>query len=142
MTTDRISSSSENVFCNISACQLIIIGQMKNNVSYNTTNFSECDGCSPTTYPNFPEQFFDRWNIEDFLIWSSAGHDCQGNPYTGDLPACQIVCLIDPTCVGFSRRKNVVDNDPNGKCWLKNDIQQSRSHNDGTWHTLAFNGTF
>ena len=135
------SMGNTNTFCNITACRLIIVGQIQNNSLYNTTDFSECNGCSSAAYPNFPEQFFHRWNIENFVIMSSYGQDCRGTPHTGNLTTCQLFCLSDPTCVGFSRKKNVADNDSNSQCYLKHNIQQNQSPNNAIWHTFAFNET-
>lgn len=75
----------------------------------------------------------------DFLIPSSAGHDCYATPRTITLQDCKRLCLINPTCVGFSRRKNVDDGDVSGECWFKNNVMVDQLWNHTDWHTFIFN---
>ncbi len=132
---------TQNNSCNITACRSLIDYYILHNCTYNTTYIDRCIGCSYASSPNFPSDWFNRWNIQNFVIYSSAGQDCQGNPKTGNLRACQIFCLQDETCVGFSREKSVLDNDSTGQCYLKNNIQLNQTPNDSTWHTIVFNTT-
>ena len=141
---DKITSliPISNHLCNITTCRSIIAYYILHNLTYNTINFSECSGCYQTSWPNFPKECFDRWYIQDSVIYSIAGQDCLGNPYTGNLTKCQTLCLSDNTCVGFSSGKNVREDDSNGQCWLKNNIQLNQTPNNPTWHTIVFNTTF
>ncbi len=142
-TFNTITNSiiTPNRSCNISACRSIVAYNILHNFLYNTTIFAECTGCSYANWPNFPADWSNRWNIQNFYITSSSGQDCQGNPRTGDLTQCQYWCLQDVTCVGFSRQKSVPDTYSNTQCYLKNNIQLNRVPNDNTWHTIAFNDT-
>ena len=128
--------------CNITTCRSIIDDYLSRNWYYNTVNFGECQGgCLQAVYPNFPSDWWNRWYIQDMYILNSAGQDCVGNPYTGSLTSCQQSCLVDATCMGFARQKNVTDTDSTGQCWLKNNILLNQIPNDPVWHTVVFNTT-
>ena len=135
------TSMTQTRSCNVTACRSLIADLISHNQTYNTMNLGECSGCSTATSPNFPNDWLQRWYVEDMVIWSSAGYDCPANPRYGTLAACQILCLQAEACVGFSREKNALVNDSTSECWLKNETRWNQSLNDSTWHTYAFNAT-
>ena len=127
--------------CNVTACRSTVANHISRNQTYNTTSFGECIGCSNAIWPNFPDDWLERWYVENMVVYSSVGSDCPGNPMYGNLIACQMRCLQVEACVGFSRAKSAAPNDSTSQCWLKYNIQQSQTFNDPTWHTYAFNTT-
>ena len=141
ITTITYITTTLGPTCNVAACRAVISYYLSRNWAYDTTNFGECPGCLRATYPNYPADWSNRWYTLDIVIPTSAGQDCVGNPYTGNITTCQKSCLFDTTCVGFSRQKNVSDADSTASCWLKNNIQSNQIISDSTWHTVAFNST-
>ncbi|CAF4266616.1 unnamed protein product [Adineta steineri] len=136
------SSISITNKCSITKCRSKIADSISRNDTYNTTNsFNECMYCMEAQYPNFPEDWSNRWYTQDILILTGAGHDCTGNPYYGNLTQCQMFCLRDPTCVGFSREKNLTDSNILAECFLKNNIQLDQTYNSTVWETIVFNST-
>jgi hypothetical protein len=97
------------------SCRSIIAYYILQNLAYNTTDFGQYIGYSYVSWQNFLEDWLNLWHIENFIIWSNYVQVCQGNPKYGNLITCQIFCLQDETCVGFSREKNVLDNDSTGE---------------------------
>ncbi|CAF1444380.1 unnamed protein product [Adineta ricciae] len=142
MTSNTTVSNTTTVSqCNITACRVRIQSYIALNLTYDTINFAECNGCSRANFSNFPSDWSNRWYTVNFYIYSSSSVDCNGNPYTGDLPFCKKACLTDITCVGFSRAKNALDTDSTADCYLKRNITVSRIYNDTTWQSVIFNST-
>lgn len=56
-------------------------------------------------YSNFPPEFHNAWHIMDRAC-------------------CEYLCLIDATCVGFARLKNVTD-DAKGDCLLETNVTEN-----------------
>ncbi|CAF1427324.1 unnamed protein product [Adineta steineri] len=140
-TTTTITTTIANYTgCNITGCRLKIAAHISQNQTYDTKDFTECINCGEAQYPNFPGYWSTFWHKEDFVVLTSAGYDCTGNPYNGDLIQCERFCLTDPTCVGFSRGRNVLDT-TSGDCYLKNNIQFNRTYNYLTWQTVILNMT-
>lgn len=54
-----------------------------------------------------------------------------------DRACCEYLCLIDATCVGFARLKNVTD-DAKGDCLLETNVTENRIWNHTDWHTFIF----
>ncbi|CAF1283640.1 unnamed protein product [Adineta ricciae] len=89
---------------------LRLLTYLPRNWTYNTANFGECQGCTLAVYSNYPADWSNRWYISNIFIRSSAGQDCAGNPYYGNMITCQTFCLNNTACVGFSRAKTAANN--------------------------------
>jgi hypothetical protein len=81
------------------------------------------------------------WVKENFFIKNSIGQDCEKNLRAGSLDFCMIQCVLDATCMGFSRQKNIEDDDKKGECWLKTNITVNQTPDDPEWHTIFVNAT-
>ncbi|CAF1193301.1 unnamed protein product [Adineta ricciae] len=140
-TTTIFSTSSSIRICDILACRSVISDYISRDWAYNTANFGECQGCTLAVYPNYPADWSNRWYTSNILIPSSAGQDCAGNPYHGNIIQCQTFCLNNMACVGFGRSKTAANNDSTQACWLKNNTSLNQIINNSLSQTIIFNMT-
>jgi len=109
--------------------------------------FELCKGCphfgSNSGRLNFSTAWTmgNTWTYQDFFIKNSNGQDCKKNPIKSDVTGCMIECLIDATCVGYSRQKNIDAYDRTGICWLKTNITVNQIPDHPEWYTAVFNPT-
>jgi len=100
---------------------------------YDSCSHVLAQGLPSGTYSMCGGPLEDEYEIQDWVVWSSFGHDIMD--MMGTIPECQAACsaevpgdgLIggetgqpghDLQCVGFSRTKGVAD-DAVSNCWLK-----------------------
>lgn len=72
----------------------------------------------------------------DFVVWTANGTDLAGQPMIGTLTECENKCDTTPGCVGFSRAKGAADT-VSSQCYLKQNLNSSRSNGDATWKTYT-----
>ncbi|CAF1204641.1 unnamed protein product [Adineta steineri] len=125
--------------CNIIKCRAIIAYYYLEEEEFDTAEFSDCEHCPSMSDRGMSDDWLNIWYEDDFFIVSFIGQDCEGNPVIGNKYHCIQECFRDITCAGFTRNKNITDNDQSGKCWLKNNITTNQIFNNSEWHTFVIN---
>ena len=73
-----------------------------------------------------------KWKNENFVVWTSAGHDIK--EMTGTKSQCEDACCDNGLCVGFTRSKFSPDSIW-ASCWLKRDApHEDRTHGNWKYH--------
>ncbi len=129
--------------CNFKDCRTRIAEYVSRNWVFHSDEFVECKNCPDMVHTadgiSFSSDWLMMWLQENFFIKKSIGQDCEENPIKGTMQFCMLGCFIDTTCAGFSRQKNIEDDDKNGECWLKTNITVNQIPDDPEWHTVVFN---
>jgi hypothetical protein len=129
--------------CNVTGCRGQIAEYFSLEWAFYTEDFEICDQCPQMSlqggYINYSPDWFPMWSVEDFFIENSNGQDCENNPIKGDMLDCMVRCFSNTTCVAFSRKKTIDDDDRTGECWLKTNITVNQIPDDPEWHTVVFN---
>ena len=91
----------------------------------------------PYSTPYSAPQVNDGFNIEDYVVYTTATSDLPGNPMNGTMSQCKDACAANAECVAFSRPKPAADSAVS-QCWLKRDVaNQTKTYNDGYWQTVV-----
>jgi hypothetical protein len=108
-----------------------------NNSPY--SQYGQATGC-PTLGGAWQNQVYqltsvNTWSTQDSVEYTVSNSDLPNQPMNDTAANCELACLANPLCVGFSRPKSAADTAV-ANCYLKQALNAGPiTHGDPTWYT-------